>query len=204
MEADVEVIADADCAAAYDNPAVGSFDERTMLCAGRRLVGVQDACQGDSGGPLVTRAGDRSWRQVGVVSSGLGCGLPLFYGLYARAAGDPLREWIAAQIAEPGTPGTPAAPGGSGAKLRFKSRIRKVRRALLLRVSATRRLTNVKATLKRDRRVVARGRLALLKRSATIRLPGRGVRSGPVRVRVEGIDRQGRRVTRSGRGRLVP
>ncbi len=50
------------------------------ICAGFAQGGV-DSCSGDSGGPLVARL-DGVTAQLGVVSSGNGCALPQFYGLY--------------------------------------------------------------------------------------------------------------------------
>lgn len=50
------------------------------LCAGF-ADGKIDACAGDSGGPLfVNQNGVRT--QAGIISFGIGCGLPLFYGIY--------------------------------------------------------------------------------------------------------------------------
>jgi secreted trypsin-like serine protease len=54
-----------------------------MLCAGPE-EGGKDSCQGDSGGPLITLHADGSWRQIGVVSWGRKCALPLYPGVYAR------------------------------------------------------------------------------------------------------------------------
>ncbi|XP_068964756.1 tryptase alpha/beta-1-like [Petaurus breviceps papuanus] len=59
-----------------------------MLCAGKPNV---DSCQGDSGGPLVCKVGD-SWKQAGVVSWGLGCGLPHRPGIYTRVTS--YVDWI--------------------------------------------------------------------------------------------------------------
>ncbi|MEE9335954.1 MAG: serine protease [Granulosicoccaceae bacterium] len=50
------------------------------ICAGFARGGV-DSCNGDSGGPLIAVL-DGVTTQLGVVSSGNGCALPQFYGLY--------------------------------------------------------------------------------------------------------------------------
>ncbi|XP_074135799.1 tryptase alpha/beta-1-like isoform X2 [Sminthopsis crassicaudata] len=67
-----------------------------LLCAGKPLV---DSCQGDSGGPLVCKVGD-SWKQAGVVSWGLGCGIPHRPGLYTRVSSyvDWINEHISPQF----------------------------------------------------------------------------------------------------------
>jgi Trypsin len=65
----------------------GSITPR-MICAGEQLAGGKDSCQGDSGGPLVAAIGTTTpadFRLVGIVSTGYGCGLPGFPGIYTRA-----------------------------------------------------------------------------------------------------------------------
>ncbi|MEI8081522.1 MAG: serine protease, partial [Actinomycetes bacterium] len=59
------------------------FIASLMICAGRVGGGV-DACQGDSGGPLTTNAEPRLL--VGVVSSGNGCALADYPGIYTRVS----------------------------------------------------------------------------------------------------------------------
>ncbi|XP_041840323.1 tryptase-like [Melanotaenia boesemani] len=71
-----------------------------MLCAGVDNGG-KDSCQGDSGGPLVTKK-DFYWVQSGVVSFGIGCGLPMKPGVYARVS--QYQAWISGIVTgmEPG------------------------------------------------------------------------------------------------------
>lgn len=61
-----------------------------QMCAGFPDGGA-DACAGDSGGPLMIRSGS-DWNLVGIVSFGLGCGLPNFYGVYTDV--EYYRGWI--------------------------------------------------------------------------------------------------------------
>nr|AYV99586.1 venom polypeptide [Dolopus genitalis] len=57
-----------------------------MFCAGEP---GKDACQGDSGGPIVSKG-----VQIGVVSGGIECGNPKYYGVYTRLANANVRAWI--------------------------------------------------------------------------------------------------------------
>ena len=86
-----------------------------MICAGettcrhnvkdiltvKHVEGLQaggvDSCQGDSGGPLVSKAAgvDTGYSLIGVVSWGIGCALPNFYGVYAEVSY--YLSWIAQQ-----------------------------------------------------------------------------------------------------------
>ena len=79
-QARVPILADTNCAT--DEP---GFHRETLLCAGYPQGGV-DACTGDSGGPLLVADGQGGWAEVGLVSSGEGCGQPGHPGLYARLA----------------------------------------------------------------------------------------------------------------------
>jgi len=70
-----------------------------MICAGYK-EGGKDTCQGDSGSPLVVRDASKKWNlQVGVVSWGIGCAEPNYYGVYSRLG--TLGEWVKEQIAAP-------------------------------------------------------------------------------------------------------
>ena len=64
-----------------------------QLCAGLK-VGGKDSCQGDSGGPLVSvdPTSKKGYRQVGVVSWGIGCAQAKLYGVYTRT--DFYLDWI--------------------------------------------------------------------------------------------------------------
>ena len=52
-----------------------------MICAGRTGL---DTCQGDSGGPMFVRPWPGGYRQIGITSSGIGCGATGFPGIYTR------------------------------------------------------------------------------------------------------------------------
>lgn len=61
-----------------------AFNRAYQLCGGLPHGGV-DACQGDSGGPLTSRVAGRT-RLVGIVSTGTGCGLARYPGIYTRVS----------------------------------------------------------------------------------------------------------------------
>ena len=84
-EVDLSVVGDEDCAAAN-----GGFDAATGVCAEGFL---KDSCQGDSGGPLFATSGGR-FVQIGVVSYGLGCGVPTFPGVYAEVNETGIRDFV--------------------------------------------------------------------------------------------------------------
>ncbi len=95
----VPITTDAYCAQAYPNglselPDDGSYDGRTMLCAGYRQGGT-DTCEGDSGGPLLVRLRSGALRLVGATSFGSGCARAGKPGVYARLAEGPIRAFIA-------------------------------------------------------------------------------------------------------------
>lgn len=68
-----------------------------QLCAGLK-VGGKDSCQGDSGGPLVAKdpSSSKGYRQVGVVSWGVGCAQAKLFGIYTRT--DFYLDWIKSTI----------------------------------------------------------------------------------------------------------
>jgi hypothetical protein len=90
LKADVPVVADAGCAAAYGT----SFDPATMVCAGD---GVHDTCQGDSGGPLMVPDGGELVL-AGITSWGIGCADPSFPGVYTRVGAPGINAWIMARF----------------------------------------------------------------------------------------------------------
>ncbi len=63
-----------------------------MLCAART---GKDSCQGDSGGPLFLRDGSM-FKQVGVVSFGIGCANPKYPGVYSHLG--VLRNWVSTKV----------------------------------------------------------------------------------------------------------
>lgn len=76
----VPIVTNNVCKSSYGSSAITS----NMLCAGL-VGGGKDSCQGDSGSPLwVTVQGKKA--QSGIVSWGVGCALPNYYGVYARTS----------------------------------------------------------------------------------------------------------------------
>ncbi|MFJ6570599.1 serine protease [Streptomyces sp. NPDC091292] len=95
--AQIQVLPDALCEAAYPGNADGAYRADSMVCAGEE-AGGRDACQGDSGGPLVAKG-----RLIGLVSWGSGCGQPGSPGVYTR---------VSAALRDVGA--TPRTAGGRG------------------------------------------------------------------------------------------
>ena len=81
-EVDLQVVA--------DDSFECSADAATGICAAALL---KDSCQGDSGGPLFGTVGGRR-TQIGVVSYGLGCGVPTQAGVYSEVNNPAIRAFI--------------------------------------------------------------------------------------------------------------
>lgn len=88
----VNVLADSGCSR-YG----AAFDGTTQLCAGY-IAGGRDACQGDSGGPLSVTGDKGARRLIGIVSTGKGCALHYFPGIYSRVAEPELAEDIQSEV----------------------------------------------------------------------------------------------------------
>lgn len=86
FQATMPVVSTEMCLAAYEGQI-----SNTHICAGFVEGGV-DACQGAAGGPLVTVDKYSRKYQVGIVSWGEGCALPLRFGVYTRVSS--YVEWI--------------------------------------------------------------------------------------------------------------
>jgi hypothetical protein len=127
QRAQVPIESDADCAKAYPDglgaSASGSFDARSMLCAGYPQGGT-DTCQGDSGGPLLATALDGSLRLVGATSFGDGCAQPGKPGVYARVAEGPIRAFVARFVPGAFVP----EPGATAPRAKAKAKKKKRRR----------------------------------------------------------------------------
>ncbi len=88
-EVEVPVVSDADCLAAYpDRRFPDWMVAEQSVCAGDLVDGGEDSCNGDSGGPLLVPDGD-DWLQIGIVSTGQGCALPRYPGIYTEVSSFP-------------------------------------------------------------------------------------------------------------------
>lgn len=78
-----------DCLAAYpDRQFPDWMAAEQSVCAGDRVDGGEDSCNGDSGGPLLIPDG-AAWLQIGIVSTGQGCALPRYPGIYTEVSNFP-------------------------------------------------------------------------------------------------------------------
>ncbi|KAH9374051.1 hypothetical protein HPB48_005320 [Haemaphysalis longicornis] len=106
QEASVPIISNDECDKAYQK--LGSYKTKLsmgindqFICAGNTSFGSVDACQMDSGGPLLVRSSqDRTtfMEAVGVVSFGVGCGSPVYPGVYTRVS--TFANWILDTISD--------------------------------------------------------------------------------------------------------
>jgi len=62
-----------------------------VICAGRTSGGI-DTCQGDSGGPLVCKSSDGTYKQAGIVSTGVGCARRNRFGFYTAV--ESFQPWV--------------------------------------------------------------------------------------------------------------
>ncbi|KAK7574402.1 hypothetical protein V9T40_011593 [Parthenolecanium corni] len=78
QEVNIPIWTNQACRNKYGPAAPGGIVD-SFLCAGKA---EKDSCSGDSGGPLMIN--DGKWKQVGIVSWGIGCGKGQFPGVYTR------------------------------------------------------------------------------------------------------------------------
>ncbi|MFD0725575.1 serine protease [Lysobacter brunescens] len=104
-EVTVPVVSDTTCAASYNGSSAAAglrLNPAVSICAGL-ATGGQDSCQGDSGGPLVAPYNDSIY-SIGVVSYGLGCARPNYYGVYSETVA--VIGWIQGHIGGGGGDGS--------------------------------------------------------------------------------------------------
>ncbi|XP_033927490.1 transmembrane protease serine 12 [Melopsittacus undulatus] len=93
QEAQVEIIPSEVC---NSDDAYRGLVNDNMICAGS-LWGGTDTCQGDSGGPLACyHPPTNRFYLLGIASFGVGCGRPLFPGIYVRLS--QYRRWLQAEL----------------------------------------------------------------------------------------------------------
>jgi secreted trypsin-like serine protease len=89
---DLNVVSNDVCNDAFEDTLGIRPIQPDSLCAGQE-EGGKDACQGDSGGPLVIYDVDtHAPHLVGIVSWGIGCARPHYYGVYTRVAY--YKDWL--------------------------------------------------------------------------------------------------------------
>jgi secreted trypsin-like serine protease len=98
LKVNLDIISDDACVQPPSLYTSADIFAAVMLCAGDLANGMVDSCQGDSGGPLLVPSGS-GWLQVGIVSWGVGCGLPGFPGVNTEVAA--FESWIGENIAAP-------------------------------------------------------------------------------------------------------
>jgi secreted trypsin-like serine protease len=91
----VPIVSNGRCDDGYGD--IGQEITDRMMCAGDTNVGGIDACQGDSGGPLFT-IHSGTFTVIGIVSSGEGCALKDYPGIYTRVSF--FESWITSHIAD--------------------------------------------------------------------------------------------------------
>ena len=90
QQVELPVVSEEDC-----TTSMGRMINENLLCAGY-IEGGKDACHGDSGSPLMVPDGSGGWQLAGIVSFGIGCARPTFYGVYTRVS--QYNDWILSQI----------------------------------------------------------------------------------------------------------
>ena len=85
-EARVPLVSDTDAKEVYG----GIFISALMVAAGRE---GKDTCLGDSGGPMFAKTAGGP-RQIGITSSGIGCGTKRYPGVYTEVNAGPIRSFI--------------------------------------------------------------------------------------------------------------
>jgi len=91
QEVNLQVWSNAECGRRFGRIAPAGVPP-SYLCAGKE---GRDSCLGDSGGPQIVQHRG-AWRQVGVVSWGIGCGQGQFPGVYSRMSH--FLPWVAEVI----------------------------------------------------------------------------------------------------------
>ncbi|CAK0827047.1 unnamed protein product [Prorocentrum cordatum] len=105
QEAEVAIVSNPDCDAAYGN---GMISDGMVCAQGLNSAGqVTDACQGDSGGPLVCGSGAGAYTLHGVTSWGYGCASAAYPGVWSRV--NYVRDWLDEMMGMAPQP-TPAPP----------------------------------------------------------------------------------------------